>query len=73
MFQGNRVQACSVPVKDNSIYFTGIAGAAMKNKESQWMQKVLHQGKGLPVSPWKFRVLQHSVKCQVTKIMLEVY
>uniref|UniRef100_A0A8W8L374 Uncharacterized protein n=1 Tax=Magallana gigas TaxID=29159 RepID=A0A8W8L374_MAGGI len=34
MFQGNRVQACSVTVKDNSIYFTGIVGAAMKNKVS---------------------------------------
>lgn len=32
MFHGNRVQACSVTVKDNSIYFTGIVGAAMKNK-----------------------------------------
>lgn len=32
MFHGNRVQACSVTVKDNSIYFTGIVGAAMKNE-----------------------------------------
>uniref|UniRef100_A0A8W8MGU3 Uncharacterized protein n=1 Tax=Magallana gigas TaxID=29159 RepID=A0A8W8MGU3_MAGGI len=32
MFQGNRMQACSVPLKDNSIFFTGIVGTAMKNK-----------------------------------------
>ncbi|XP_062587298.1 uncharacterized protein LOC134248928 [Saccostrea cucullata] len=34
MFQGNRVQACSVVVKENDIFFTGIVGAAMKNKVS---------------------------------------
>lgn len=57
MFQGNRVQTCSVTVKDNSIYFTGIVGTAMKYKGSQWVQKVFHQGIGLLMGPWKIRVL----------------
>lgn len=57
MFKGNRVQTCSVTVKDNSIYFRGIVVAAMKNKGSQWVQKVFHQGIGLLMGPWKIRVL----------------
>uniref|UniRef100_T1IN67 Uncharacterized protein n=1 Tax=Strigamia maritima TaxID=126957 RepID=T1IN67_STRMM len=38
MYDGRKIEACSICVVDNDLYFTGIVGAAMKKKEGNFLE-----------------------------------